>query len=53
MIGQSIPRQDALEKVTGRAQHAGDLSIGNVCHAKFLEVRLSICRSPRKGCGKP
>ncbi len=40
MIGQSISRQDALEKVTGRAQYAGDLSIGNVCHAKFLEVRL-------------
>ena len=36
MIGQSIPRQDALEKVTGRAQYAGDLSIGNMCHAKVL-----------------
>ncbi len=40
MIGQSIPRQDAFEKVTGRAQYAGDLSIGNLCHAKFLGVRL-------------
>ena len=40
MMGQSIPRQDALEKITGRTQYAGDLSIGNVCHAKVLGVRL-------------
>ena len=30
MIGQSIPRQDGLEKVTGRARNTGDLEIDPV-----------------------
>jgi xanthine dehydrogenase molybdenum-binding subunit len=35
-IGQRIPRRDALEKVTGRAQYAADLRLPGMLHAKVL-----------------
>ena len=44
MIGQSIPRQDGFEKVTGRAKYTADLSIDNVCHTKILRSPLPHAR---------
>lgn len=48
MIGKSIPRADALDKVLGKAVYAGDISIDNalyikavrsiVAHAKLLSI---------------
>jgi CO/xanthine dehydrogenase Mo-binding subunit len=36
IIGQSIRRVDALDKVTGAALYPGDLSMENMLHAKIL-----------------
>lgn len=35
-IGKSIPRVDAVEKVTGKAKYAADFELPNVCYAKLL-----------------
>jgi len=35
-VGVSIPRVDAVDKVTGRAQYTGDLSLPNMIHGKIL-----------------
>jgi nicotinate dehydrogenase subunit B len=36
VIGISAPRRDALEKVTGGAKYAGDISFPGMLHAKLL-----------------
>ncbi len=35
-IGQSIPRVDARDKVTGKADYSGDLSMKGMLHMKIL-----------------
>lgn len=36
VVGRAVPRKDSLEKVTGRAQYAGDLRLPNMLYAKIL-----------------
>lgn len=36
VVGQSLPQVTAREKVTGRAQYAGDLKLPGMLHAKIL-----------------
>ncbi len=36
VVGQSPRRKDALEKVTGRAKYAGDISLPGMLHARIL-----------------
>jgi isoquinoline 1-oxidoreductase len=36
VIGQSAPRRDALEKVTGQAKYAGDFAFPGMLHGKVL-----------------
>ncbi|MCP3902252.1 MAG: molybdopterin-dependent oxidoreductase [Planctomycetes bacterium] len=35
-VGVSIPRVDAVDKVTGRAQYTADISLPNMAHGKLL-----------------
>ncbi|HEY1371540.1 MAG TPA: xanthine dehydrogenase family protein molybdopterin-binding subunit, partial [Candidatus Binatia bacterium] len=35
-VGQSVPRIDGREKVTGRAVYASDLKLPNMAHGKIL-----------------
>ncbi|MCS5655898.1 MAG: xanthine dehydrogenase family protein molybdopterin-binding subunit [Dehalococcoidia bacterium] len=39
-IGQSVPRIDALDKVTGRAAYVGDLEVPGMLHGKILRSPL-------------
>lgn len=41
-LGQSVPRADAVAKVTGAAQYAADVQIQGMCHA--VGVRASIAK---------
>lgn len=36
IMGQSAPRRDALEKVTGKAKYAGDIAPSGALHARVL-----------------
>ncbi len=36
VVGQSLPRKDGLEKVTGKARYAGDISAAGMLHARIL-----------------
>jgi isoquinoline 1-oxidoreductase len=36
IMGKSFPRRDALEKVTGKAEYAGDIRIPDMLYAKIL-----------------
>ncbi|MBZ5558010.1 MAG: molybdopterin-dependent oxidoreductase [Acidobacteriia bacterium] len=36
VIGQSLPRRDATEKVTGRAKYSGDLRLPGMLYAKIV-----------------
>ncbi len=36
VMGQSMPRRDALDKVTGRAKYAADVRLPNMLYAKVL-----------------
>ncbi len=36
VVGTSAPRRDALEKVTGKAQYAGDVSLPGLLHARIV-----------------
>jgi CO/xanthine dehydrogenase Mo-binding subunit len=36
VVNHSVPRQDALPKVTGRAVYAGDIHLPNMAYAKLL-----------------
>ncbi|MCL4458913.1 MAG: molybdopterin-dependent oxidoreductase [Chloroflexi bacterium] len=44
MIGQPVARNDALEKVTGLAKYAGDLSREGMLYAKTLRARYPHAR---------
>jgi len=35
-VGKNVPRKDALEKVTGKAQFVADIQLPRMLHAKFL-----------------
>ena len=37
-IGKNLPRQDALEKVTGEALFLSDLKFPGMLHGKILKV---------------
>ncbi|MQG28724.1 MAG: xanthine dehydrogenase family protein molybdopterin-binding subunit, partial [SAR202 cluster bacterium] len=39
-IGKSVPRIDALDKVTGRAAYVGDLEVPGMLHGKILRSPL-------------
>ncbi len=43
-VGQSIPRIDGREKVTGRAVYASDLKLPNMVHAKILRSSYAHAR---------
>src|SRR6185369_18058853 len=36
VVGQSIPRVDGVDKVTGRAKYTGDLLVPGMIEGKFL-----------------
>jgi CO/xanthine dehydrogenase Mo-binding subunit len=36
VIGQPAPRKDGLDKVTGRAKYAGDITVPGMLHARIL-----------------
>ena len=36
VVGQSVPRRDAGEKLRGRAQFAGDIVVPHMLHGKVL-----------------
>ncbi len=36
IVGKSVPRKDSLEKVTGKAQYAGDIRVPGMLYAKIL-----------------
>lgn len=44
MLGQSLPRVDALAKVTGKALYPGDFSMPGMLHAKVLFARQPHAR---------
>lgn len=43
-VGKSIPRVDAMEKVTGRALYGADVSLPGMLHGKILRSTLSHAR---------
>ncbi len=53
VVGQAVPRVDALEKVTGRARYVSDLVLPGMAHAKILRspypharvVRVDVTRA--------
>lgn len=53
VVGRSLPRVDAVEKVTGRARYTGDLAIPGTAHARVLRspaaharlVRIDVSRA--------
>ncbi|MFQ5859010.1 MAG: xanthine dehydrogenase family protein molybdopterin-binding subunit, partial [Anaerolineae bacterium] len=47
LIGQSIPRVDALDKVIGRTAYPGDLSMSGALHMKVLFARRPHARIKR------
>lgn len=46
-VGQSIPRVDGAEKVTGRALYASDIRLPGMAHAKILRSPLPHARIRR------
>ncbi|RME48781.1 MAG: xanthine dehydrogenase family protein molybdopterin-binding subunit [Chloroflexi bacterium] len=47
LIGQSIPRVDALDKVIGKTEYPGDLSMPGMLHMKVLFARRPHARIKR------
>jgi xanthine dehydrogenase YagR molybdenum-binding subunit len=47
IVGQRVPRMDALEKVTGRARYTADLVRGAMLHAAFVRAPLPSGRVTR------
>src|SRR5207244_8945983 len=53
IIGKSVRRTDALEKVTGRARYLGDMELPGMAHARLLRspyaharlVRVDVARA--------
>src|SRR5258706_14703721 len=46
-VGQSIPRLDGAEKVTGRAVYASDLKLAGMAHGKVLRSPYAHARIRR------
>src|SRR5574341_1124061 len=44
VVGQSVPRVDGVDKVTGRARYAGDLIIPGMIEGKFLRSPYAHAR---------
>ena len=47
IVGQRVPRADALEKVTGRARYTADLHRGGMLHAAFVRAPVASGRVVR------
>ncbi len=47
VVGQPVPRVDALEKVTGRARYVTDLTLPGMAHAKMLRSPYAHARVRR------
>ncbi len=47
VVGQRVPRTDALEKVTGRARYTADLHLGAMLHAAFVRAPVASGRVVR------
>jgi CO/xanthine dehydrogenase Mo-binding subunit len=47
IVGQRVPRADALEKVTGRARYTADLLHGAMRHAAFVRAPIASGRVAR------
>jgi CO/xanthine dehydrogenase Mo-binding subunit len=47
IVGQRVPRADALEKVTGRARYTADLQRGGMLHAAFVRAPVASGRVVR------
>ena len=47
IVGQPVPRVDALEKVTGRARYVSDLTVPGMAHAKVLRSPYAHARVRR------
>src|SRR4029077_16060886 len=47
VVGQPVPRVDALEKVTGRARYVTDLTFPGMAHAKVLRSPYAHARVRR------
>jgi CO/xanthine dehydrogenase Mo-binding subunit len=47
VVGQPVPRVDALEKVTGRARYVTDLTLPGMAHAKVLRSPYAHARVTR------
>jgi nicotinate dehydrogenase large molybdopterin subunit len=41
VVGRSVPREDAIAKVTGRARYAADLEFPRMLHAKAVRVPIA------------
>ncbi len=44
VVGQSVPRRDAAEKLRGRAQFAGDIVVPHMLHGKVLRSTYAHAR---------
>ena len=44
IVGKSVPRVDALEKVTGKAKYSVDLELRGMLHGKILRSTYSHAR---------
>jgi CO/xanthine dehydrogenase Mo-binding subunit len=47
IVGQRLPRSDALEKVTGRARYTADVHRGAMLHAAFVRAPIANGRVTR------
>jgi CO/xanthine dehydrogenase Mo-binding subunit len=52
VVGQRVPRMDALEKVTGRARYAADLIRGAMLHAAFVRAPVASGQVTRLDIGR-
>jgi len=44
VVGKRVPRMDAIEKVTGRAQYTADIQRPGMLHAAILRRDQRVCR---------
>ena len=51
-VGKSLPRIDALDKVTGKALYSGDLTMKGMLHMKILFAERPHARIKNMRTGK-
>ena len=51
IVGQRVPRVDALEKVTGRARYTADVHLAAMLHAAFVRAPVASGRVARLDLG--